>query len=626
MSPRELLRSLAARGFAGVGLGFSAASVISVIRLAVDQHYLFIHSSVASLVFVMDVNASIQPDLAVSQQDAADENAPPHIDDASVTPTIQPSEKWNKTVHPRGRQARDPLAQYVRFQCTGGDQMEALLHEYVGNPTSPAEHTTIEFSFSTSSAFMVYTGEYLGGSQTRTNLYGHLNRSALSVNAALSPVDKKESLKMQKSIAKTLVEHIAKADGYRYSFHNNWLSKEDGAHRFSYFCNDSTLNKGRAANEGAGMVNKRKMKPVYDCAGTIHVKFSVTKQSLELHYKHVPCHKTYEERAPTPRKNSKRRKIMEVFEPDKLVRERKRKAKAEKPPKSPKAPKAPKRRATEPLPGAGDATAESATDGLAPLLDFLGSADREAAGGQVSSQLVGEGGPVGAPPAYPAAKLNELKKATRRKSSTPRQGPVRSPRLKVPGMMSGYMSGDLITWGSKSTKGRLTEADLSASPSTAGPSAGPLAGIAQAAAEFDIADPGATADMSELDLLKAKLAAAEARINRLESEKGTPTSGPPGWPPPPAPASYAYPPPQFGNVPYQHVQSGPPHGFPYPHSPSQGQASPQLAPPARKAVEARMIQFNPTLVSGGGRKGRPLERSNEGEPQRPPGGGQIVYL
>ncbi|ETN41327.1 uncharacterized protein HMPREF1541_03262 [Cyphellophora europaea CBS 101466] len=571
----------------------------------------------------MEADASIQPDLEVHQQSAGGDNVRSDSVVASASAEPQPKEKWSKTVHPRGRQARDPLAQYVRFQCTGVDQMETYLRDYLADPTSPAEHTTIEFSFPTSSAFLVYTGEYLGGSQPKANLYGTLNRSALSVDAALAPVDKKESLKKQKSIAKTLVEHIQRADGFRYSFHNNWLSKEDEAHRFSYFCNDSTLNKGRAANEGANMDGKRKMKPVYDCHGTLHVKFSVTKQSMELHYKHIPCHKTYEDRAPPPRKNSKRRKIMEVFEPDKLVRERKRKAKAEKPPQPPK------RRATEPLPGTADAgISDAANDSLAPLIDFLGSADREAARDTHSPSVPVESASSAAPPIiYPAEKLHQLKKATRRKSSTPRQGVVRPPSLQVPGMMSGYMSGDLITWGSRAQKQRRTNgADPPPSSATASlPSAEPLAGIAQAAAE--VTDADATSGMSELELLKAKLAAAEARINRLESEKGGPTTtskdGPPGWPPPPAPANYSYPPPQFGNVPYSHVQGGPPHGFQYP-SPRQG--------PGHEGVqfdgELRTIHFDPKLVSGGGKKGKVLSRNSNGveKPRPPPRGGEVVQL
>lgn len=554
----------------------------------------------------MDADTAIQPDLQRPLSSTDDNGAPTRR--SATSALIEPPEgaKWTKTIHPRGRQARDPLAQQVKFTVTSADQMEKCLRDYLANPTSAAEHTTLEFSFPTASAFMVYTGDYTGGSQPKENLYGTLNRSALSVDAALSAcvVDVKDGLKKQKSIAKTLVEYVQKADGFRYSFHNNWLSKEDEAHRFSYFCNDGTLNKGRAANEGAGMNGKRKMKPVYDCQGTIHVKFSVTKQHMELHYKHIPMHPTYEERAPVPRKNSKRRKIMEVFEPEKLVRDRKRKAKVDLTPKSRK------RRATEPPPGTADAlSGEGATDSLAPLIDFLGSADQEANRDSTSPSgpMLGEGdGPPSGPP-FSAEKLDELKKRTRRQYKTPRQGVVRPPTMQVPGMMSGYISGDLITWGLREKKKSKDQAGTE-----------PLAGIAQAAAEVDA---GGSGGLTELEMLKAKLAEAEQRIHRLEAEKTQAKNGPPAWPPPPPPA-YGFQPAQFGQMPFSQQQ--------YHHYPPPPQTGQHMSPTGQNGTpqgQLRTVQWEPKLVSGGGRKGRPAARDgNQDQQQAPPRGGQLLEL
>lgn len=575
----------------------------------------------------MDADTSIQPDLEdASQINGADQNST-RKRSRNASSEVPQGAKWTKTVHPRGRQARDPLAQQVRLQANSGDDMENSLREYLANPTSPAEHTTVEFTFPTSAAFMVYTGDYSGGSQPKANLYGTLNRSALSVEAALTAcvADTKDGLRKQKSIAKTLVEHVSRADGFRYSFHNNWLSKEDEAHRFSYFCNDSTLNKGRAANEGKGMDGKRKMKPVYDCHGTVHVKFSVTNHSMELHYKHTPLHETYEDRAPQPRKNSKRRKIMEVFEPEKLVRERKRRAKGEKDPKPPK------RRATEPLPGTADNMATDAgADGLAPLLDFLGSAGREASGDTGDASLLSADGEAGqsAGVLFPAEKLDALKKATRRQYKAPRQGVVRPPSLQVPGMMSGYMSGDLITWGRREKK--KGNNDKNATPTSANPDAEPLAGIAQAAAAVD------PTSLSEIEQLKARLAAAEQTIQRLEIEKTTPTqkTGPPGWPPPPQVASpYAYSQPQFGNMPYQQAA---PHQhqhqqFQYPPPPQSagGQQMSPATPQSAPGSSLRTVQWDPKLVSGGGRRGKNPARDVQAEPQAaapPPRGGLVLQL
>lgn len=58
---------------------------------------------------------------------------------------------------------------------------------------------------------------------------------------------------------------------------------------------------------------------MYDCRGVLAVKFSAVKRSLDVHYKHIPIHKTYEERAPPPRRDSKRRKWMEEHNPEAYV-------------------------------------------------------------------------------------------------------------------------------------------------------------------------------------------------------------------------------------------------------------------------------------------------------------------
>lgn len=154
----------------------------------------------------------------------------------------------------------------------------------------------------------------------------------LSVVEALQPTsDPKEKMRKQRAIAKCCVDAIQRIDGFRYSFHNCWNSREDDSFRFSYYCNDSLLNKDRAANGKGTKLGKRATKPVYDCKGVLSIKFSATKQTLDVFYKHVPIHKTYEERAPPPRKDSKRRKYLEETDPEALMRltSRPKSAKAE---------------------------------------------------------------------------------------------------------------------------------------------------------------------------------------------------------------------------------------------------------------------------------------------------------
>ncbi|RMZ77327.1 hypothetical protein DV737_g4405, partial [Chaetothyriales sp. CBS 132003] len=445
-----------------------------------------------------------------------------------LSPAQDSAEKWSRTPRPRGRQAKDPMGIDVRYQCTSMENMEAQLHDYLANPTGPPEHTTLEFSFPTSAAFMISTS---GPTTTvkdvaKTNSaagFPSFSRTAVSILDALSQVDAKEQLRKQKAIAKAIVDCISAVDGYRYSFHNSWLSKEDEALRFSYFCNDSTLNKGRAANEGAGMAGKKKVKPVYDCRGVIHIKFSATKQVLEVHYRHVPLHQTYEARAPPPRKGSKRRKLLELFAPEKLPKQnangRSRHINESREPTEPRPRKS--RRPTDP--SSSDATGD---DALAPLIHFLDSAQQDAdqtldANDGRDSQLPSAASDM---QTHSTDRVDQTRShgkdrrprpSSQRASSIPSQG--RPKPSNIPGTMAGYLVG------------------------------------------------------SDLEI-EQKLLEAELRIQRLEAEKQR-SMAPPGWPPlaPPQsnPQSYAYPYQTFGQSPQQHQQPQP-----YP-SPAQYQYSQQ---------------------------------------------------
>ena len=163
----------------------------------------------------------------------------------------------------------------------------------------------------------VESHEVVGSNGARKMEY----KVSLSIMEALqATADPKDKMRKQRAIAKCCVDAIQKTDGYRYSFHNCWNSREDDSFRFSYYCNDSLLNKDRAANGKGAKLGKRATKPVYDCKGVLSIKFSATKQTLDVFYKHVPVHKTYEERAPPPRKDSKRRKYLEENDPEALSR------------------------------------------------------------------------------------------------------------------------------------------------------------------------------------------------------------------------------------------------------------------------------------------------------------------
>jgi hypothetical protein len=185
---------------------------------------------------------------------------------------------------------------------------------------------------------------------------------AMSVLDALQPAgpDPKETMKRQRCVAKVCVASIQKVDGFRYSFHNSWRSGEDDAYRFSFYCNDSLLNKDRVASGKSGSSGKRAHKPVYDCKGVLSVKFSATRQSIDVLYKHVPLHGTYEERAPRPRKEAKRRAEWELQNPDKVKK-----------PKPPSEEAAPKKRQKKPQLVHGSLESELLEESTASLLELI---------------------------------------------------------------------------------------------------------------------------------------------------------------------------------------------------------------------------------------------------------------
>lgn len=481
-------------------------------------------------------------------------------------------ELWlNKTPQPRGRHAKDPHAEYVRFDCKDIDDLETNLAEYLSAPTAPAEHATIEFHFPVTAAFMVYTRDFKRDPSTQwtpADVTDLVRRTAVSVVEVLQDTpNPKDRLVRQKAVARIIVEAVQRADGFRYSFHNNWLSREDRAHRFSYFCNDSTLNKGRAANSGLGMENRKITKPVYACKGLIAIKFSLTKNNLEVHYRHVPLHKTFAERAPLPRRTSKRRRLLEILDPkaaEQLPKSDPRSSKKKKKEVKPSAPKKTGRPKSANRQPGGNANVNThgqqlIDEGLQPMIDFLGSVEREAqAGGDsapeqgVDSDNDSNGGGIiiidddDAPaeadnPArevtlFPREKIREMQT-----HQPPRQKPMARPML--PGEMEGTFLDGNITWGLDA----LT--DLSSNPADNsekeqgnavqhGRKNRPSAGV----------DDAASVPLSELELLKQQLAATQERLERLESEKRQSPLYPPYPPPYPYP-HYPYPPPPQGYYP-----------------------------------------------------------------------------
>lgn len=224
----------------------------------------------------------------------------------------------------RGRQPKDPQAVTSRFECANLHDLERNLRVFLDSPPADPEHSTCELTIWAGASFMVQVPVEAGAPSASEPASGRSEASmqtvAMSVLDALQPAgpDPKETMKRQRSVAKVCVASIQKVDGFRYSFHNSWRSGEDDAYRFSFYCNDSLLNKDRVASGKSGSSGKRAHKPVYDCKGVLSIKFSATRQCIDVLYKHVPLHATYEERAPRPRKEAKRRAEWELQNPEKV--------------------------------------------------------------------------------------------------------------------------------------------------------------------------------------------------------------------------------------------------------------------------------------------------------------------
>lgn len=523
-----------------------------------------------------------------------DRDSSQEAENGNETRETQIPERPEKPRRKRGRIAKDPLNQTFLFECRDADDLETSLRDFLKDTTSPPEHTTVEFRFPASAAFMVYPA---GHSQAvKDPLQRIFSKKAVSVVEALQPTyNPKDQIEKQRSIAKICVETVAKADGFKYGFNNNWISKEDGASRFSYFCNDSSLNKARAGNPAASnrVAHKKAQKPVYECEGTIAVKFYNTKQMLEVLYKHIPCHESYAARAPIPRKGTRRRLLMEVFEPDKLPAVRTPGGQGNRL-------KYEKRKAKLSLgnPGTRSGCAGGDSAPRDPSQEGLHAGVEPAS---ASNQ----------PSISPAEKLKDLQK--KRKATG----------LSIPGTMSGFMDGDEIRMGeerpnkrqgtakkSNESEKRQSKQDainLDDDGIIAHASAESTALQGQAAPVDGIAAPTATIGQpSELDMLKAKLAQAEQQIQRLEAAQGS-TAPPPPQPYYHAPPGYYQPPPpQYQYPPGQHWPPYPAYGPP-----------PQQVPPHQAARPGANVQFKNMTHAGFGvlKPPRPIPSSLGATPQ-----------
>lgn len=134
------------------------------------------------------------------------------------------------------------------------------------------------------------------------------------VHAIVAVQDQEARSTIQRAGSRGILAGIQAADGYKYTFNNAWNSKDEEGSRFSYVCQDSMQNKDRHANGYTktqkhlkGIGERGPQKPTYDCKGSISVKFSSSRQTVEIYYRHHMVHGTVAERKPTGRPSRKSR-------------------------------------------------------------------------------------------------------------------------------------------------------------------------------------------------------------------------------------------------------------------------------------------------------------------------------
>lgn len=186
----------------------------------------------------------------------------------SPTESAERNEIWTRPApKPRGRAPNDPNGKKVTFRCQTMEDLESNLREYLNTPLHAPEHTTLEFHYGMEAAFLVakvHLKAHMTAAEAHNAVFSE--KTVVSVLNALSwSQDPREMKYKQRAIAKACAEAIMRVDQYKYSYNNEWVSKEDQASRISYYCNDSTSNKMRSIN--AAKPNQGKWSIFYQTRG-----------------------------------------------------------------------------------------------------------------------------------------------------------------------------------------------------------------------------------------------------------------------------------------------------------------------------------------------------------------------
>ncbi|KAI8942181.1 hypothetical protein NX059_000268 [Plenodomus lindquistii] len=121
-------------------------------------------------------------------------------------------------------------------------------------------------------------------------------------HALCRDVDNKETLKAQRTIARSIIDTIEDADGFKYKERSVSNTKSGDGLRLRYVCTDSPQSHIRAksaksheSEDSDVDAASNRGPPTYDCGGAVHVKFSIKREAINVVYKHNPIHTHSEE-------------------------------------------------------------------------------------------------------------------------------------------------------------------------------------------------------------------------------------------------------------------------------------------------------------------------------------------
>ncbi|KAH3944810.1 hypothetical protein HBH70_159820 [Parastagonospora nodorum] len=191
----------------------------------------------------------------------------------------------------------------VYYRCPTLESLNAALYTEVEKNASaliPVE-TVTEFIFGAASTITIPVGQQPSLNEL---IEPAEYLQSITVDYALCrDIDGKDRLKVQRAIARSIIEAVQDADGFKYA-EKSAQSKDggDGA-RFKYVCRDSVQFKNKRSHK------KKKEKPEnsddceaqpkkegdpqlqgYGCGGAIHIKFSIKREAINVVYKHNPIH------------------------------------------------------------------------------------------------------------------------------------------------------------------------------------------------------------------------------------------------------------------------------------------------------------------------------------------------